>query len=488
MAPPTVYAPAQAPMPANVMVFPEISVPSPIYNMSTRTTPPATPPRELAPAPTMLVKPAPVVPKQQVTPALEKTPALPLTVTQIPATPKPIESAAPKTGSSTFVDLLPAPEKVGAEKVGAEKIDAEKVGADNLNTSKPAIKLDLPPAPKMTAIPKVSSSSTQGDVVQKEYIAPPTAMAASPLAEMCGHCDRSNRLVLFGDYLYWSVHGVDVPFAQAFDGILPGLSVPRGPVAVVSPRFNSGFRVGGGATFHDGNAGLFGTFTYFETNHRADITAPDPFVLHNFLAFPGTVNSAADSLSANTNYTIRLVMADVDYKCALVNNEHVLLNWLAGVRYAKVDQRLESTFQITGTTTVDSEINFDGVGPRVGLDGKYHVCGGFFGYAQGIVDVLFGQYRANAEQRNVFTGLIGQTGIAANRVVPILELEVGGGWQTANGAIRVSGGYYVGAWFNTLTMTSLANGISGTNFTTNSDNFRDNMTFDGFVLRFELRY
>jgi hypothetical protein len=302
------------------------------------------------------------------------------------------------------------------------------------------------------------------------------------------YCNKANRLVIFGDYLYWSVHGVDIPFAQAFDGILPGLSVPRGAVAVVSPRYNSGIRVGGGMTFHDGNAGLFGTFTYFQTTSSAATSAPDPFVLHNFLAFPGTLNSAADSLTASASYRIRLVMADVDYKCALVNNEHFYLNWLAGVRYAKVDQNLTSTFQITGSTTVNSDINFDGVGPRVGLDGQYHICGGFFGYAQGIFDVLFGQYRANYEQRNVFTGLVGQTSITSNRVVPILELEVGGGWQSAHGGFRVSGGYYVGSWFNTLTMTSLSSGIIGTNFTTNGNNFRDNTTFDGLVLRCEIRY
>ena len=97
----------------------------------------------------------------------------------------------------------------------------------------------------------------------------------------------------------------------------------------------------------------------------ASITAPDPFVLHNFLAFPGTVNSAVDSLTADANYRIRLIMGDIDYKCAIVNNNHVLLNWLAGVRYARLEQDLNSTFQITGTTTVDANIDFDGVGPRI---------------------------------------------------------------------------------------------------------------------------
>jgi hypothetical protein len=414
--------------------------------------------------PVLETKPAPVRPIEM--PVLEAKPA-PM---------RPIEMPV--------LETKPAPVKPIGEKAIVEEIPPMKLELPSLPSTAPA-KKDVAPAVKGIATdsqPAAEKSST-------EKIAAPTYVpGATPIGEFCNHCGRSNRLVVFADYLFWNVHGVDVPFAQAFDGVLPGLSVPRGDVAVVSPRFNSGFRVGGGMTFNDGNAGLFGTFTYFETRSTASTTAPDPFVLHNFLAFPGTVNSAADSLTADASYRIRLAMVDIDYKCAIINNDHVMLNWLAGVRYAKLEQSLNSTFQITGSTTVDSNIDFDGVGPRVGLDGKYHVCGGLFGYAQGITDILFGQYKANAEQRNVFTGLIGQTGITANRVVPILELEVGAGWQSHNGAIRVSGGYYVGAWFNTVTMTSLANSISGTNFTTNSDNFRDNMTFDGFVLRFELRY
>jgi hypothetical protein len=295
------------------------------------------------------------------------------------------------------------------------------------------------------------------------------------------------RLVVFGDYLYWNVHGGDVPFAQAFDGIIPALSVPRGPVGVVSPQFQSGFRVGGGVDNPDGIS-IFGTFTYFFTERDAELAAGNGLVLHNFLAFPNTANSAVDSLTSSANYKIRLYLADLDTKCDIVHNESCRLNWLAGVRYAHNDQNVFSTFQVTSTTTVDSKINFDGIGPRFGLEGKYFTRCGLYGYASGIVDVLFGQFRGNYEERNIFTGLVGLTSINANRVVPILEFELGAGWQSPSGAFRVSGGYYVGSWFNMMTTTSFASAIGNTNFTTNGNNFRDSLVFDGFVARFEFRY
>jgi hypothetical protein len=293
--------------------------------------------------------------------------------------------------------------------------------------------------------------------------------------------------MIFGDFLYWTVHGADVPFAQAFDGIDPVNSVPRGPVGVASPRFQPGVRVGGGVSICD-NAWLVGTFTYFHTQRDASISAPNGDVLHNFLVFPNSTSSAPDSLTSALNYHITLYMADLDYKCAFVNNCHLLMNWVAGVRYGHTDQGLLNTFQVTGVTTVDSHIDFDGFGPRVGIEGQYQMRCGFYGYGQGMFNVLFGQYRGNTTEQNVFTGLVGQTSVTANRAIPILEMEVGLGWQSPKGCFRLSGGYYVGSWFNTMTMTSLSSGIGGVNFTTNGNNFRDTMTFDGFVLRGELRF
>jgi hypothetical protein len=295
------------------------------------------------------------------------------------------------------------------------------------------------------------------------------------------------RFLAFADYLYWNVHNVDVPFAQPFNGIDPFNSVPQGPVAVASPRFTSGFRVGAGVAVGD-DGWLVATYTDFRDTTGARIVAPDDLVLHSFLVFPNTVNSAGGSLAASAEYAIDLRTFDLDYRCPLVCGHNLLLEWLAGARYGHLDQHLLATFDISGTTTVDSHINFDGGGPRVGLHGDYKICGGLFGYGCGVLDVLFGRFHGSLEEQNVFTGLVGQTSVSEDRVVPILELELGAGWQTANGRLRLSAGYYVGFWFNALTTPNFISGVQGTNFTTNGNNFRDTITFDGLVGRVELRF
>jgi Legionella pneumophila major outer membrane protein precursor len=341
------------------------------------------------------------------------------------------------------------------------------------------------------ALPLPIASTEPG--ANKEPVPPPLALpspsaSASPLACVGDNCKpKKCHFMIFGDFLYWTVHGADVPFAQAFDGIDPINSVPRGPVGVASPRFQPGVRVGGGASISE-NAWVVATFTYFRTDRDASLSAPNGDVLHNFLVFPNTTSSAVDSLTSAISYRIELYMGDLDYKCAFVNNSCLVMNWVAGVRYAHLDQNLVNTFQVTGSTTVDSHIDFDGVGPRVGIEGQYQMGCGIYGYGQGILNVLFGQYRGNTTEQNVFTGLVGQTSVTANRAIPVLEMELGLGWLSHNGCVRLSGGYYVGSWFNTMTMTSLSSGIGGVNFTTNGNNFRDTMVFDGFVLRAEFRF
>jgi hypothetical protein len=291
---------------------------------------------------------------------------------------------------------------------------------------------------------------------------------------------------VFGEYLYWNVRNADIPFAQAFDGIDP-LAVPRGPVGMDLPKYSSGFRIGAGASLSD-CSWLVGTFTYYDNNTDATLGAGPGNVLHAFLVFPSTVNAAPDSLTASANYDIRLLMGDVDYKCAFVNTDQILLNWLAGARFAHLEQGMNVNYDILGKTSVDSHVNFDGFGARAGLEGEYRVRGGFYGYGKGIVNLLAGHFSANYVQQNVFAGLQAQSQFGEDRLVPVLEFEAGGGWISPSGHIRISGGYYVGSWFNTLTMPNLVRGIQNNDFTTNSDNFRDTLTFDGLVGRIEIRY
>jgi hypothetical protein len=291
----------------------------------------------------------------------------------------------------------------------------------------------------------------------------------------------------FAEYLYWSVHNSNVPFAQPFDGVDPFTSVPRGPVAQVSPRFESGFRVGAGVAV--GDCGwLVGTYTNFRNTTGAAITAPDGFVLHSNLAFPNTVNSSGDSLNASAVMSIDLQMGDLDYKWNFLKGEHLSLSFISGGRFAHLDQKMLATYELTGTTYISPNIYFDGGGPRTGLEGEYRISHGFYGYGKGTANLLVGEFSGSYVERNIFTGLVGNTSFRDDRVVPVLELELGFGWQSESGRVRVSAGYYVGSWFNAMTIPTLANSIQNNNFTRNANNNQDTLTFDGLVGKIEFRF
>jgi hypothetical protein len=101
---------------------------------------------------------------------------------------------------------------------------------------------------------------------------------------------------------------------------------------------------------------------------------------------------------------------------------------------------------------------------------------------------LAGHFSGSYSQHNIFAGNQASTQISEDRLVPQLEFELGVGWVSPKGRVRVSAGYYVGTWFNTITIPGLIQGVQNNNFTTNSNNFRDTLTFDGLVGHVEFRY
>ncbi len=421
------------------------------------------------------------------TPTVVQAPA----IVQPPVTAKPLpDSTSVRTtsGSPPRIEPVPAKFSTGEPAVGlaeTRKLEASKTTESSKELPAVPQLPDFPPPP----LPADSTATTK-DGTEVLRHAPRPIENSCPGGDCkadCNKCCKPLKFLIFGEYLYWSVHNADVPFAQAFDGTDPFNSVPRGPVGVVSPHFQNGFRAGAGVAI--GETGwLVGTFTYFHETASGSVAAPDTFVLHNFLVFPNTVNSSGDSLTASATTSVDLQTGDIDYKCAFVCTDHLSVLWVAGGRYARLGQKLEANYNLTGTTTVESSINFNGGGPRVGLEGEYKILRGFYGYGKGMLDLLVGRFQGSYQESNVFTGLIGSTAIGENRIVPVLELEIGAGWQSRNGRIRVSGGYYVGNWFNVMTIPTLATGIQRNDFTTNGNNLRDSLIFDGFVGHVEFRF
>ena len=231
------------------------------------------------------------------------------------------------------------------------------------------------------------------------------------------------------------------------------------------------------------------TYSHVENGTHAGIIAPPPpgNVIQSLLTFPATMNTASDSLAAAANYKIDFHLADVDFKDCLCSGHNYCIRYLLGGRYAHLGEKFDGDFTINGATIVTTDVKFDGGGPRAGLEGERHF-GHFLIYGRGVANLLAGRFRGDFDQLNAFAGDQANTHFASTRIVPILELELGLGWTSPNGKVRVMGGYYLAGWLNTVTMPAFIQTVDNTNFTTNRDNLRDTLTFDGATARIEFRF
>ena len=83
-----------------------------------------------------------------------------------------------------------------------------------------------------------------------------------------------------------------------------------------------------------------------------------------------------------------------------------------------------------------------------------------------------------------FDPVVVNTDWEIGRVVPILDLELGGGWCSPKGRVRLSAGYVISAWFNTVKTQDFIDAVQ-------QNVFRDvssTISFDGLVARAELRF
>ncbi len=138
-----------------------------------------------------------------------------------------------------------------------------------------------------------------------------------------------------------------------------------------------------------------------------------------------------------------------------------------------------------GTESVDTEIDFYGAGLRLGLEGEaFNQSHRWLCYGKTSASFMAGSFTADYELVDSFDPEVVDTTWKAGRIVPMLELELGMGWQSRCGTWRVTGGYLISAWYNTVTTDQWVKAVQSNNFV----GLSDTITFDGLVLRCEGRF
>ena len=297
----------------------------------------------------------------------------------------------------------------------------------------------------------------------------------------------------YGEFLLLRPSNAKVSYAVPINGaIVPPAGVAPvqvGRESVLDIGYNSGFRVGFERALNECSS-IGAVYTHFESGTSDSVALAEPppdRVLRSLLLHPGTGDAATDfDLGAAGSHAIDFRMADIEYRHLLRCGPKHAITGLVGIRYGHLEQRLASEFLSSQVEQfVTSDIDFHGGGVRLGLEAEtYAAHGGFFGYGKTHASFLAGRFSSFYSQADRFREQVVEAGWKEDRVVPILDLEVGLGWVSSGGRVRVTGGYHYAAWLNTLTTDEFIQAVQHND----SVSVRETLVFDGLVFRTEIGF
>lgn len=296
----------------------------------------------------------------------------------------------------------------------------------------------------------------------------------------------AHRHKIFGEWLYLSARNQDVDYATPVNGSTV-TAVPIGQTSTFDAGYQTGLRFGGSLAI-DRESSLSFVWTGFQGNDsdRTSLPggAPPGSFLKSDLVHPRTMDVATDSLSSSGTYGVDFMLGDLDYTATLAADSYQRLNGSLGIRYGDLEQDLRVSHIILGSTSIQSDIDFSGFGPKIAADYENQNENGMLIYCRGGASLLFGQFDARYSQTSVFRGLEAANGISEDRIVPQLDLEFGTGWESANGAIRITAGYFISCWHNVLTTPAFIDGVQAGEL----DDIDETISFDGLAVRAEILY
>jgi len=310
-----------------------------------------------------------------------------------------------------------------------------------------------------------------------------------PCAACCPY-----RWQVFGDFLYLRARSNEITYGMGTESLVDPL--PLGRLGVVDADYEPAFRFGVFRAL-DENSSIGVTYTHFESESLDELHVVDPQQIYPLVLHPSVLGTAPLWRDAFARQDLDFQLIDVDYRYAFSSDARHDLALVVGARYANLKQAASIAFYSpTGDSIGDeylfTHLNFDGAGVRLGLEGERRAANsGFLVYGKTAASFVAGEFRADFIQaRGTDAGAIPvvDTSWKAGRLVTMLDLELGGGWTSANGRLRLTGGYVISGWLNTVKNADWIRAVQTNDFRS-LDNSTDHvLNFDGIVLRSELRF
>ncbi|NND99211.1 MAG: TonB-dependent receptor [Pirellulaceae bacterium] len=287
-------------------------------------------------------------------------------------------------------------------------------------------------------------------------------------AGCAGQCGTScappwwaHRRTAFAEYLHLRptdsdiVHSVEQNDSSAN-------AFPTGPVGITAIEGSAGFRAGA-VLASSYKSSLVLTYTGWEGDDFDRLVRNGSNVLNSQILHPSSATTGSNSLRASAISEMEFNMFDASYRNIMYCSPTTAVNWFAGLRYGQLEQSLLAQQEVsvaTGLVTADVDIDFSGFGILFGLDAERRSCTtGLLCYSRGVASFLGGDWEATYRQSNQFGGGVIANDFEEFRITPVLEAELGIGWQNDCGSLRATTGYMASAWYNALKTRSYIEGV-----------------------------
>lgn len=296
----------------------------------------------------------------------------------------------------------------------------------------------------------------------------------------------AHRTGAFGQFLLLRPGNTDQIYTIEQNTTTPG-AFPTGPIGRVNIDEEGAYRVGFSIGASECTS-LVASFTRFEGNTSDTIVRSGANVLNSQIIHPSTLTVGASSLQSSADYSLDFDLIDVAYRHLWKQSDIYAINWLAGFRYGSMEQDFRAQQEVsvaTGLVSVETDVDFYGFGMMFGVDAERRSpCTGLMVYGKALSSFLGGDWRGDYVQVNQFGG-----GVVANdyedyRVTPVLELELGFGWQSKCGRYRASAGYLTSAWYDAISNRQYVDAVRNNNYTS----VDETITFSGLTTTVEARF
>ncbi|MFG0290156.1 MAG: Lpg1974 family pore-forming outer membrane protein [Rhodopirellula sp. JB044] len=299
----------------------------------------------------------------------------------------------------------------------------------------------------------------------------------------------AHRSGAFGEYLFLTAGSSDLIYAVEGTDPDPDVGTPTGPIGIAAMDGSSGFRTGF-ALAASPCSSLNVSYSYWQGSTFDVINANDGagYVLNSQLLHPSLDNTGVSSLQSNADHEISFQHVDLNYRHLWKQAGALAVNWTAGLRYSNLEQTMRSqqTYQVAnGLTDVTTDIDFDGFGLTGGLDLKRYSCEtGLYIYGQGMASLLAGDWKADYRQANQFDGGEARNSYEDFHATPILEGEVGLGWQSRTGCVQLQSGYTMAGWYSAVTTRGYVDAVRSGNLI----DVGETITFSGLTSRLTIQF